>query len=82
MPLMASPEVSDEMAKRVESFFLGLNTNEVLEKYRPLMKQVKLKVIPVTEADYQSFMDLIESSMDEGWDMDFEAWLSSARELK
>jgi ABC-type phosphate/phosphonate transport system substrate-binding protein len=82
MPLMVSPEVSDQIVKRMETFFVGLNTNVVLRKYRPLMKQVRLKVIYVHEADYDSFFKLYESSMTQGWDKDFDAWVASASELK
>jgi ABC-type phosphate/phosphonate transport system substrate-binding protein len=82
MPLMASPEVADPIMKRMEKFYVSLNTNEVLDKYKPLMKQVGLKVIPVTEADYQSFFELYEFAMAQSWDKDYETWIASSHELK
>jgi ABC-type phosphate/phosphonate transport system substrate-binding protein len=82
MPLMVSPDVTEQMMKRMQTFFVGLNTNIVLKKYRPLMKQVRLKVIYVGEADYEPFFNLIESSMAQGWDKDFDTWIASAHELK
>lgn len=82
MPLMASPEVSADMLKRTETFYSNLHNNEVLVKYRPLIKQIGFKIIPVSEADYKSFFDLYESSMSQGWDKDFETWMATAKQLK
>jgi len=82
MPLMVSPEVTDPIVKRMVSFYVNLGSNAVLDKYRPLMKQVDFKVISVTEADYKSFFDLYEFALAQGWDKDFEAWLASAKPLK
>jgi ABC-type phosphate/phosphonate transport system substrate-binding protein len=82
MPLMVSPEVSDEMLKRMETFYVNLLNNKALDKYRPLMKQINFKVIPVTEANYAQFFTLYEFAMAQGWDKDFEAWIATAQPVK
>ncbi len=82
MPLMASPNISEELMKKMEAFSVSLNNNEVLDKYKPLMKQVKFKVIPVSETDYKPFFDLYDFTLAEGWDKDFDTWVASAKPLK
>jgi len=82
MPLMVSPEVPDPMVARTKNFFASLNTNVELQKYKPLMKQVGLKIIFVGEADYEPFLKMYEAALADGWDKDFDAWAATAQALK
>ncbi len=82
MPLMVSPEVSDQMIKRMETFFAGLQTNASLKKYKPLMKQVGFKVMYVNEDNFEPFLKLYEDAMAESWDKDFDSWHANAKALK
>ncbi len=82
MPLMVSPEVSDQMIKRMENFFAGLQTNIALKKYKPLMKQVGFKIMYVKEDNYEPFLKLYEEAMAQNWDKDYDAWVAKAKTLK
>ncbi len=73
-PLFQSPKVPDDMVGRITKFFMNSDREESMKRYRPLMKMIKFKVVPVSEKDFDSLKKLYGEKKKDGAESDFIKW--------
>ncbi len=80
VPFFASVKVNPAVAEKIFTYTAGIDKEEELKKYRPLVKMMKSKPTRVTTRDYAGLMAMYETGVKKGWDKDFRAWLKYSRQ--
>jgi ABC-type phosphate/phosphonate transport system substrate-binding protein len=80
-PLLVLKDVPKESVSKIEMFLLGdFAKNELLKKYRPLLKMYKFGFIKVSEDDYSNVLYLYRKAQKSLWEKEYDYWLRYAEQ--
>lgn len=81
-PLLHSSDVPEEAIKEMLKYFINAYNEESMKRFKPLMRQFKIKFMPVSMEDYEPELKLYKESLKKGWDKDFAVWVAAAEMIE
>ena len=75
-------KIPEAMLKDIVAIISEAHKSEALKKYRSMMKQMKIKFLPITMKDYEPMFKLYDEAGRKGWDKDLEKWVATAPKQK